>query len=54
MNALSADFPQAEIRDYGSATILPGLMDAHIHLGYYWTAIFNNGLSITSNYFLSL
>ena len=36
-DALSADFPQAEIRDYGSATILPGLMDAHIHLGYYWT-----------------
>lgn len=35
--ALSADFPQAEVRDYGSGTILPGLMDAHIHLGYYWT-----------------
>lgn len=34
---LSAEFPQAEIRDYGNGTILPGLMDAHIHLGYYWT-----------------
>lgn len=34
---LFKEFPQAEIRDYGDGTILPGLMDAHIHLGYYWT-----------------
>lgn len=34
---LATEFPQAEIRDYGTGTILPGLMDAHIHLGYYWT-----------------
>ncbi|MGM0166200.1 hypothetical protein IGI39_001158 [Enterococcus sp. AZ135] len=34
---LLAEFPQAEVRDYGAGTILPGLMDAHIHLGYYWT-----------------
>lgn len=34
---LEEEFPQAQIRDYGEASILPGLMDAHIHLGYYWT-----------------
>lgn len=34
---LLAEFPQVEVRDYGAGTILPGLMDAHIHLGYYWT-----------------
>ncbi|MGX7204433.1 amidohydrolase family protein [Enterococcus pingfangensis] len=34
---LEKEFPQAQIRDYGEASILPGLMDAHIHLGYYWT-----------------
>ncbi|MDT2674466.1 amidohydrolase family protein [Enterococcus dongliensis] len=34
---LEEKFPQAQIRDYGEASILPGLMDAHIHLGYYWT-----------------
>lgn len=34
---LEKEFPQEEIVDYGASTILPGLMDAHIHLGYYWT-----------------
>ncbi|MBM7711312.1 amidohydrolase family protein [Enterococcus xiangfangensis] len=34
---LEKEFPQAQVRDYGEASILPGLMDAHIHLGYYWT-----------------
>lgn len=34
---LSTQYPAAEVRDYGEGTILPGLMDAHIHLGYYWT-----------------
>lgn len=34
---LQGKYPEAEVRDYGEGTILPGLMDAHIHLGYYWT-----------------
>lgn len=34
---LEKEFPQAQVLDYGEASILPGLMDAHIHLGYYWT-----------------
>lgn len=34
---LRQQYPEAELIDYKNATILPGLMDAHIHLGYYWT-----------------
>lgn len=34
---LASEYPQAEVREYSDGTILPGLMDAHIHLGYYWT-----------------
>lgn len=34
---LQARFPEEEVQDFGDATILPGLFDAHIHLGYYWT-----------------
>lgn len=34
---LTKNYPAAEVEDFGEATILPGLMDAHIHLGYYWT-----------------
>ncbi|MDD6074362.1 MAG: amidohydrolase family protein, partial [Clostridium sp.] len=30
-------FPQEEWRDYGDATILPGLMDMHVHFGYYYS-----------------
>jgi len=28
-------FPNAEIIDYGEATVLPGLIDMHVHLGYW-------------------
>ncbi|EOI55573.1 amidohydrolase family protein [Enterococcus gilvus] len=34
---LASEYPQAEVCEYSDGTILPGLMDAHIHLGYYWT-----------------
>ncbi|OTO72143.1 MULTISPECIES: amidohydrolase family protein [unclassified Enterococcus] len=34
---LASEYPQAEVHEYSDGTILPGLMDAHIHLGYYWT-----------------
>lgn len=34
---LQEKYPEAEVQDYDEGTILPGLMDAHIHLGYYWT-----------------
>jgi imidazolonepropionase-like amidohydrolase len=32
---ISAMFPQAEVVEYGNATILPGLIDMHVHLGYW-------------------
>lgn len=28
-------YPADEVIDYGEATILPGLMDMHVHFGYY-------------------
>ena len=34
---LEKKFPDEEVKDYGEATILPGLFDAHIHFGYYYT-----------------
>ncbi|GCF94594.1 amidohydrolase [Enterococcus florum] len=34
---LEKEYPAAEVQEYPEGTILPGLMDAHIHLGYYWT-----------------
>lgn len=34
---LSRGYRNEEIKDYGDATIMPGLFDAHIHFGYYWT-----------------
>ncbi len=33
-NALVSQYPDEEIKDYGNATILPGLIDMHVHLGY--------------------
>jgi imidazolonepropionase-like amidohydrolase len=29
--------PDEEVRDYGDATILPGLFDMHVHFGYYYS-----------------
>ena len=34
---LVAEFPSEELRDYGEATMLPGLIDMHVHLGYWWS-----------------
>ncbi|MEG2438982.1 MAG: amidohydrolase family protein [Lachnospiraceae bacterium] len=30
-------YPNEQITDYGNATILPGLFDMHVHLGYYYS-----------------
>lgn len=32
-----ARYPDGNIVDYGDATILPGLFDMHVHLGYYYS-----------------
>lgn len=34
---LIANFPNEEIKDFGNATLLPGLCDMHVHLGYYFS-----------------
>lgn len=34
---LVAEFPEEEVKDYGDATLLPGLCDMHVHLGYYYS-----------------
>ena len=31
---LLKEFPQEEVKEYGDATLLPGLMDMHAHLAY--------------------
>lgn len=35
--ALAKEFPEKEVKDYGDATILPGLCDMHVHLGYWFS-----------------
>ena len=35
--ALIAEFPEKEVKDYGDATLLPGLCDMHVHLGYWFS-----------------
>jgi imidazolonepropionase-like amidohydrolase len=30
-------FPDDEVKDYGDATLLPGLCDMHVHLGYWYS-----------------
>ncbi|MBE6987567.1 MAG: amidohydrolase family protein [Clostridia bacterium] len=32
-----AKFPNEEVTDYGDRTIMPGMIDMHVHIGYYWT-----------------
>ena len=32
---LVQDFPEEEVKDYGEATLLPGLCDMHVHLAYW-------------------
>ena len=34
---LIAEFPEKEVKDYGDATLLPGLCDMHVHLGYWFS-----------------
>ena len=34
---LIANFPNEEVKDFGNATLLPGLCDMHVHLGYYFS-----------------
>lgn len=34
---LKTEFPLEEIKEYGKASILPGLFDMHVHLGYYYS-----------------
>lgn len=35
--SLAAEFPQEELKDYGDATLLPGLFDMHVHLAYWYS-----------------
>lgn len=42
--------PGEEIRDYGEATILPGLFDMHVHFGYYYSQL---GLSEYDDYMVA-
>lgn len=34
---LIAAYPEEEVKDYGDATILPGMCDMHCHLGYWYS-----------------
>lgn len=34
---LMKDFPEEEYKDYGDATLLPGLFDMHVHLAYWYS-----------------
>ncbi len=34
---LQKDFPDEEVKNYGDATVLPGLIDMHMHLGYWYS-----------------
>lgn len=34
---LTQAFPKEEVKDYGEATLLPGLCDMHVHLGYWYS-----------------
>lgn len=34
---LQAQYPDEAVKDYGRATLLPGLCDMHVHFGYYYS-----------------
>lgn len=34
---LTGQYPGEAVKDYGEATLLPGLMDMHVHFGYYYS-----------------
>lgn len=34
---ISKEFPDEKVKDFGESTILPGLFDMHVHLGYWYS-----------------
>ena len=51
---LLKEFPQEEVKEYGDATLLPGLMDMHAHLAYGYSQpdSFNYGAQLIMLYAL--
>lgn len=51
---LRKDFPEEEYKDYGDATLLPGLFDMHVHLAYWYSQpdSFNYGPQLVMLYAL--
>lgn len=51
---LMKDFPEEEYKDYGDATLLPGLFDMHVHLAYWYSQpdSFNYGSQLVMLYAL--
>lgn len=37
VDEVKAKHPNEEIRDFGDATIMPGMFDMHAHLGYWYS-----------------
>ena len=37
LEELKKQYPDEEVKEYGDATLLPGLCDMHVHLGYYYS-----------------
>ena len=52
---LTEAFPGEEVKDYKDATLLPGLCDMHVHLGYWYSQPdgFNYGPQLITLYALS-
>lgn len=53
-SVLRREFPQEKVKDYGDATLLPGLCDMHVHLGYWYSQpdSFNYGQQLIMLYAL--
>ncbi|BDF33812.1 Xaa-Pro dipeptidase [Lachnospiraceae bacterium] len=51
---LMKEFPEEEYKDYGDATLLPGLFDMHVHLAYWYSQpdSFNYGSQLVMLYAL--
>lgn len=54
LEALQKEYPKEEVKDYGEATILPGLCDMHVHLAYWYSQpdSFNYGDQLITLYAL--